>query len=111
ASLPSGGALSTWLDTYCYQYRYDQRNRLIEKQLPGQGRICFVYNTLDQIVATQDANQRNRSPQEWTITKFDGLGRIVLKGKWTRSGTPGSNYRAAVQNEVNGISPSNLWEE
>ncbi len=80
---PDGGAPGqTVLDNFCYQYRYDGRNRLIEKKLPGKGWEFMVYNTLDQVVMIQDPNQRNQSPQQWTFTKYDGVGRTVMTGLW-----------------------------
>ena len=108
ATLPTGTALTSWLADYSYQYRYDQRNRMIEQQLPGQGRRFLVYNTLDQLVATQDAIQRSKSPQEWTISKYDGLGRVILTGLYTRLGS--TPQRAAIQAEVDSQSSPNLWE-
>jgi len=68
------------LNDLCYQYRYDQRNRLIQKKIPGKGWEFMVYNLLDQVVMTQDANQRNQAPQQWTFTKYDGVGRPILTG-------------------------------
>jgi RHS repeat-associated protein len=96
------------LDNYCYQYRYDERNRLIEKKIPGKGWELMAYNTLDQLVATQDANQRALSPQQWTFNKYDGQGRAVISGIYLYTGTTGTNYRIAVQTAVNSITA--LWE-
>ena len=32
---------------------------------------------------TQDANQRSQSPQQWSYTKYDALGRVVVSGLYT----------------------------
>lgn len=70
----------TVLDNFCYQYRYDDQNRLIQKKLPGKGWEYVVYNKLDQPVLTQDAIQRLTN--QWTVTKYDALGRVVMTGLW-----------------------------
>ncbi|QKJ30792.1 RHS repeat-associated core domain-containing protein [Mucilaginibacter mali] len=97
------GAISgTTLSNFCYQYRYDGRGRLTEKKLPGKGWDFVVYNTLDQVVATQDSNQRVNN--QWLFSKYDALGRVVLTGI---VGT-GSADRAAVQSVVD--AQTTLWE-
>jgi len=75
----SDGISSSELNELCYQYKYDYRNRLIEKKIPGKGWEYIVYNKLDQPVLTQDANQRAKSPKEWLFTKYDALGRVILR--------------------------------
>jgi len=75
----------TALDTWCYQYRYDERQRLVQKKIPGKGWEYTVYNVLDKPVATQDANQRANN--QWIITKYDALGRPVIIGIWNNNNT------------------------
>ncbi|WP_373275005.1 DUF6443 domain-containing protein [Parapedobacter tibetensis] len=108
SDLPAAGATRTaWLADHAYQYRYDGRGRMVEKQLPGKGREYIIYNKLDQVVATQDANRR--AAKEWLVTKYDGLGRVVLTGIWTNGGT--AIGREAVQAAVDNQTGSNAWEE
>ena len=105
------------LDNFCYQYRYDSRNRLFQKKLPGKGWEFVVYNTLDQVVFTQDANQRNKTPQQWTYTKYDALGRTVITGVWNSSGisadgsisSPSTTQLTALQGILN-TTTSPKWE-
>ncbi|WP_299610451.1 DUF6443 domain-containing protein [uncultured Aquimarina sp.] len=66
------------LSELCYQYKYDGRNRLIEKKIPGKGLESIVYNKLDQPVMTQDANQKAKN--EWLFTKYDAFGRVTYTG-------------------------------
>ena len=70
----------TVLDNLCYQYNYDERNRLIQKKIPGKGWEYIVYNSLDQAVLVQDANQR--ASNQWTVTKYDAQGRVIVTGLW-----------------------------
>jgi RHS repeat-associated protein len=74
------------LDNLCYQYTYDEKNRQISKKLPGADPEYTIYNILDQVVATQDGKQRINN--QWTITKYDKLGRTVIVGLWSSSMTP-----------------------
>ncbi|MGF7075826.1 DUF6443 domain-containing protein [Mucilaginibacter sp. 3215] len=94
------------LDGLCYQYKYDGRNRLIEKKVPGKGWEFIIYNKLDQVIFTQDANQRSQNPQVWTYTQYDAFGRIAITGIWGSSGAPGntgdSNISAPVMFWNNG---------
>lgn len=71
---------------YLFHYRYDGRGRQLAKQVPGQdGETLVVYDQLDRPILSQDAQQRTR--KEWSWTKYDALGRIILSGLITRSDT------------------------
>ncbi|MEL4309188.1 RHS repeat-associated core domain-containing protein, partial [Joostella sp. CR20] len=83
------------LKELCYQYRYDNRNRLVEKQLPGKGKEYIVYNKLDQPILTQDANQEAK--KEWLFTKYDAFGRVVYTGKDLNN----TSKREALQGAAN----------
>ncbi|AWX43279.1 hypothetical protein HME9304_00266 [Flagellimonas maritima] len=74
----SNGVSSTELDELCYQYKYDHRNRLVEKKVPGKGWEHIVYNKLDQPVMVQDTVQR--TDNEWSYTKYDAFGRVAYTG-------------------------------
>ncbi|MEO0508108.1 MAG: DUF6443 domain-containing protein, partial [Bacteroidota bacterium] len=103
ASNASLSSLTANIDALAYRYVYDQRNRLVEKQLPGKGKEYIVYNTLDQPIMTQDALQRTRN--EWLFTKYDAWGREAYTGKVTNTAD-----RLAVQSSANSVS-GNLWVE
>lgn len=60
-------------------YEYDERGRVIKKLIPGAGWTYLVYNRLDQAVLTQ--NERQRSENKWTFSKYDAFGRVVLSGE------------------------------
>ncbi len=70
----------TILDELCYQYKYDYRDRLIEKKIPGKGMEFIVYDNLDRPVLTQDANLK--ATDEWLFMKYDVFGRIIYTGKY-----------------------------
>lgn len=100
------------LDDLCYQYRYDGKGRLVEKKIPGKGWEYTVYNKLDQVVATQDAIQRSKSPQEWTYFKYEQFGRPIINGFYVYpSSTINTSYRSDLQDAINNQpSTINLWE-
>jgi len=66
-----------------YQYKYDKRNRLIEKKLPGKDWEYIVYDKLDRPVLTQDANLR--ADKKWLFTKYDVFGRLTYTGMHTNT--------------------------
>ncbi|MFN0291065.1 DUF6443 domain-containing protein [Pedobacter helvus] len=102
AGVPDGTAL----DNFCYQYRYDGRRRLIEKKVPGKGWDEMVYNKLDQLVLSRDPKLVGEA--KWLFSKYDALGRTVITGMLSSSGS-----RAALQAELDadGVAPDYpLWE-
>ncbi len=94
ATADDGTITSTELDQLCYQYKYDERNRLIEKKLPGAGWEFLVYDKRDRLVLTQDATQQ--ASGYWMFTKYDIINRPVLAGKYESS-----SGRASLQSILN----------
>ena len=72
---------ATKLSELCYQYKYDDRNRLVEKKIPGKDWEYMVYNNLDQLVLTQEVLQRPN--KQWLFTKYDVFGRVTYTGIYT----------------------------
>uniref|UniRef100_UPI0025F8E10E DUF6443 domain-containing protein n=1 Tax=uncultured Chryseobacterium sp. TaxID=259322 RepID=UPI0025F8E10E len=72
------GSSDTTLTELCYQYRYDGRNRLVEKKVPGKGWEYLCYDQADRLILTQDAELRKK--ERWLITKYDALGRVAYTG-------------------------------
>lgn len=92
--------ISTWdilkqstLDNLCYQYRYDNQGRLVEKKLPGKDWEHMVYDKADRLILTQTGNLRKQN--KWLITKYDQLGRVAYTGFLN------GGERATRQNEIN----------
>ncbi|MBV6645968.1 MAG: hypothetical protein KI790_10990 [Cyclobacteriaceae bacterium] len=52
-----------------FQYRYDKRQRMIEKKMPGIAPTHMVYDNRDRLVLTQDGNQRGGSLIEVTSSQ------------------------------------------
>jgi RHS repeat-associated protein len=73
------------LDDMCYQYKYDDRNRLAEKKLPGKQWEFIAYNSQGMPIATGPVlNPFGGSGEGWLITKYDVYGRVAYTG-WTQA--------------------------
>ncbi|MFQ8805390.1 MAG: hypothetical protein ACLR8Y_10130 [Alistipes indistinctus] len=55
-----------------YFYRYGRPQPLYRQKLPGAEEILYVYDDADQLVFTQDGEQRSRG--EWSFALSDGAG-------------------------------------
>ncbi|MCU7613903.1 DUF6443 domain-containing protein [Chryseobacterium sp. GMJ5] len=88
------------LNNLCYQYRYDGRNRLVEKKLPGKSWEYMVYDKQDRVVATRDANLESKG--QWLFTKYDQFGRVAFTGISTGGG------RSAEQVDVETFGSNNV---
>ena len=80
ATTNSISTINNQLDDLGYQYTYDNRNRLIEKKIPGKGKEYILYNKIDQPIITQDEVQRSKTTKEWLFTKYDVFGRVAYTG-------------------------------
>lgn len=80
-SFAVGDAMAT---KFVYCYTYDDRKRLIEKQIPGKEPEYYVYDKTDKMVLYQDGNMRklykDEPANEWMFTKYDGMGRVIMTG-------------------------------
>ncbi len=94
--------INTNMDELGYQYIYDDRNRLVEKKIPGKDWEHIIYNDLDQPIMVQDAIQR--ANDEWLFTKYDVFGRVAYTGKVTDA----RDRDIIQQNSVNGFN-NDLW--
>ena len=88
------GVSNTELAELCYQYRYDYRNRLVEKKIPGKGLESMIYDKQDRPILTQDALLA--ADNTWLFTKYDAHGRVAYTGKYTDT-----RSRGAIQTAIN----------
>lgn len=97
----SGTISNDVLNGLCYQYKYDNRNRLVEKKLPGKQWEFIVYDRLDRPVATGPAFSpfKDETAEGWLITKYDAFGRPIYTG-WS-SQSANAPTRKALQDNQN----------
>jgi RHS repeat-associated protein len=89
------------LNGLCYQYKYDYRNRLVEKKLPDKQWEFIIYDKLDRPVATGPALSpfKDDTNAGWLITKYDAYNRPIYTG-WN-SQTANSATRKSLQDNQN----------
>jgi RHS repeat-associated protein len=99
---------SSVLDGLCYQYRYDYRNRLVEKKLPGKQWEFIVYDRLNRVVATGPAfapfSDLLVAPAKigWMITKYDAFNRPTYTG-WKQATSIATADRKLLQDAQNAL--------
>lgn len=94
---------------YIFAYHYDNKQRVVEKKIPGKGWEYIVYNKLGLIVMMQDAVQRDKESQDWTVVKYDGQGRQIITGIYKYGAKAINNYRVDIQTAVD--AQANQWED
>ncbi|MEN2402575.1 DUF6443 domain-containing protein [Flavobacterium sp. MC2016-06] len=87
---------TTYLNDLGYQYKYDIKNRLVEKKLPGKEWEYIIYDKLDRSILTQDAILRKTN--KWLFTKYDSFDRPVYTGEYVDNL---NLTRIAIQNAAN----------
>lgn len=100
--LNGGNPDATFLNKWAFQYKYDQRHRMIEKRVPGADPVVMVYDQRDRLVLSQDGNRR--ADNQWLFTKYDGLNRPVVTGIYQHTGN-------ASQQDMAGLISKTSFEE
>ncbi|WP_321333087.1 DUF6443 domain-containing protein [uncultured Bacteroides sp.] len=94
-------ANSALLRNYAYLYRYDSRNRCIQKRLPGTSWTYYVYDKGDRLIFSQDGAQRAQG--KWLFSIPDAFGRTVLTGVCSSTGSKTISVGAFEANILKGI--------
>lgn len=88
----------------CFFYRYDNRNRMIVKKVPGADSTELVYDVRDRLVFLRDINLKNPSQtggSKWLVTFYDGINRPVMTALYSSAST-----RDALQTSMNTVTAS-----
>jgi len=85
----------------CFFYRYDSRNRMIMKKVPGADSTEIVYDLRDRLVFSRDGNMRSAANKQWLVTFYDGLNRPTMTALYnsasTREHTAGQDEHSCFQ--------------
>lgn len=88
--------------SYIYAFKYDKYGQIVEKKMPGQGKVFYVYNKDGSLAASQDSVQRlNRT---WIFSKYDGHGRELKTLEYKYNAT-----RTGLQTTI--TAQATPWEE
>ena len=90
------------LNDLCYQYKYDHKNRVVEKKLPGKQWEFIIYDKLDRPVMTGPALSPFKEDINigWMYTKYDVFNRPVYGG-WYSGHQATAVTRFTLQGLVN----------
>lgn len=68
------------LGKLAFEYRYDERGRMVYKKVPGADPVEMVYDRWDRLVMTRDGKQKEEG--KWSFTKYDALNRPIITGEY-----------------------------
>ncbi len=86
---------ATTANELCFFYRYDERNRMIMKKVPGADSTEMVYDLRDRLVFSRDGTLRGKN--QWLTSFYDGLNRQIMTALYTVTGAT----RASLQTTMN----------
>lgn len=99
--LAEGSVSDSSIENLGYQYKYDKRNRLVAKKLPGKQWEYIIYNKVDKPVATGPVlNPWGDGTYGWLITKYDPFDRVVYTA-WYNGREVSEEQRKNYQQEQN----------
>jgi RHS repeat-associated protein len=96
-ALTISGASASVINDLTFQYKYDNKNRLSAKKIPGAVAQKFYYDSRDLLVLTQDGNMFAESQSKHLATLYDDIGRVVKTGFVMASPTEGADFTFTPQ--------------
>ena len=101
--------LKDQLESMMYHYRYDHRNRLVEKKIPGKEWEYIAYDTQDRPVLTADAEMRKAN--QALKTEYDAFDRVTKTGLVTGvSGSSHSAFKASINKPIATLYTQNFYD-
>ncbi len=90
--------------TFVSTYDYNSLGQMVKQSSPDGGTSNYLYNDLGQLRFSQNARQIAESPQRYSYTKYDNLGRTIESGESrleVNQGFATLNDVAFLQNQPN----------
>ncbi|MEC5143656.1 DUF6443 domain-containing protein [Chitinophaga sp. 212800010-3] len=104
ATLAAGWVISPAIAAeLCFMYRYDGRNRMIIKKVPGADSTVLIYDPRDRLAFVQDGNMKGKT---WLATFYDGLNRPVMTALYKNSSATRESLQAAINSATGGSTQS-----
>ncbi|MCC9043641.1 RHS repeat-associated core domain-containing protein [Myroides sp. M-43] len=89
------------VDKLGYQYKYDTKNRLVAKKLPGKSWEYMVYDKGDRLVAVGPVyDPFGTEAKGWMVTKYDALSRVIYSAFYSATSVTEVD-RKTFQDNVN----------
>jgi len=82
------------IEGFLFEYKYDNRGRVIESRSPGAGWTYAVYDKWSRLVMTRHDGQKDGNDDSWTFFKYDNFNRQIISGVVT---VGGSENRSSLQ--------------
>ncbi len=101
--------LKDQLESMMYHYRYDHRNRLVEKKIPGKEWEYIAYDTQDRPVLTADAEMRKAN--QALKTEYDAFDRVTKTGLVTGVyGGAHKYFKASINKPIATLYTQNFYD-
>lgn len=81
-----------------YEYRYDERGRVVKKILPGAEYIRYWYDNADRVVCMQDGVMRSQGKYRFTV--YDPMGRFRYLSPIINNVPEGENPRNNIDTRL-----------
>ena len=88
---------------WIYGYHYDEKGRQTEKKIPGESWEYFIYNNIDNLIMSQNGNERLVGG--WKCFKYDALHRNIINGYSLQY--PGSRQSVQALADIHNLTNSN----
>jgi RHS repeat-associated protein len=99
----------SFLNKWAFQYKYDERKRVIETKDPGVSVKYIIYNSRHRPILVQDGNMRLKN--QWYFIKYDIYNRPIITGIYTHHDPSDPNKIISRSELIGLISKDVVYEE